>query len=126
MATEFEIVPEQALIHMRMSEVLTNQEAFELQTAIRQHPDFSAGYSELVDIRDVTRNEVTGDAMVQMARESANEDGTKRAIIVSNDTDYGLSKLFRLLAQHNPEVTEIFWNMKDAREWLGLPPEAGE
>ena len=123
MAINFQIDPEQQLVHLRMTGTLTNQDAFDLLAELRQHPDFKPHFKELADLRRLERNEVTGDALVQLARDSVYDTDVRRAIVVGNDTDYGLARLYRLLAQNNPEVIELFWSMKEAREWLGLPPE---
>jgi hypothetical protein len=109
-----------------MTDTLTNQDCFDLQTDLRQDARFQPHYNELVDVRHLARSEVTGDALVQLARNSSHEQGSKRAIVVGNDTDYGLSRLFRMLNEHNPEVTEIFWAINEARNWLGLPPGEDE
>jgi hypothetical protein len=46
--------------------------------------------------------------------------GSRRACVVDSPLAYGLLRMFQAFDHDNPDVVEIFEDIRKANEWLGL------
>ena len=48
----------------------------------------------------------------------------RRAIVTARDIDFGMSRMYMTLLNSEPDGVRVFRDMAEARQWLGLEPEA--
>lgn len=106
---------------------LTEEELLADKQKLTADPDFSPGLVELSDIRAVTDLAITPEGVARMVmqdEEDADKLGShKLAIVVSKEVAFGLGRMYESMTQNNMPNVQIFREMEEARDWLGLPPE---
>jgi hypothetical protein len=106
-----------------------NDEVFlENFSALRAVPQYSEGYSVVIDATEMAGTLVTGEALYQFANTTEQEPNLM-AIAVRDPRAVGLSKLLELrLNVKQFDRVAVFTDTQQARSWLGLPerkPPAG-
>jgi hypothetical protein len=98
-------------------------EAIAHQESLRADPRFQAHFRQIVDLRKVTGVDISADAILRLAVNNPFAEGVFRAIVVvPNTVLFGALRKFDLLASdRNVNEFRIFFEMNDARRWLGLP-----
>lgn len=89
---------------------------------------------EIYDFRNGTGESFTSeqiDRLIERGKDfvESSPGGSKTALVVSKDIDYGLSKVYQALGEIGkiPWETEVFRSMDKAYQWLNLPlEESGE
>lgn len=86
-------------------------------------PDYDPRVNDLVDMRPVTRFDVTGDAIRDLVRAFSPLDAamvqTRLAIVAGSDLVFGMARMYELLRSDTPEDIRVFRDMDVARAWLG-------
>ncbi len=107
---------------------ITDQEIGEYAETVAADPDLACVRMELADFRDAefTVSPAGITRLAGLDRERLASLGeVKRALVVSNDLQYGLVRMYgQYLALAGHQVMP-FRDMEEAREWLGVP-EQGE
>jgi hypothetical protein len=98
-------------------------EATDSNEALLNDPDFVPSLNQLSDARRVT-TPVTASGISMLAQTSPFGTGSKRAIVSDNDLVFGVSRQYSLQTSEGGAEVMLFRDMRVAREWLGLPPEA--
>jgi hypothetical protein len=117
----YSIDPEQRLVTSRIWGVVTNEEVDEHNRQLRNDPMFDPAYAQIADMTGVTRNKVTFANVQQTARDQYFTPGARRALLVSDDTTYGLCRMFATYAESVGQVLNVFRDRQEAEDWLGLP-----
>ncbi len=106
---------------------LTDEDILEDKRQLTSDPDFSPGLVELSDIRAVTELAVTPEGIAKMVMQDAEDadklGAHKLAIVVSKEVAFGLARMYESMTEQNMPNVQIFREMSEAREWLGLPAE---
>ncbi|MGE5176012.1 MAG: hypothetical protein ACM3JJ_06505 [Hyphomicrobiales bacterium] len=89
--------------------------------ALGADPRFRATFRQIVDFRDLSEIMVTSDGVRSLAQIHPFHRQAHRAIVVSSDAVFGLTRMFALLADADPEHFGIFRSLEPAMEWVGLP-----
>ena len=91
---------------------------------IARHPDFRPEFHQLMDGRDIARVDLSGDEVQDLASRTIFSAHSKRAIVVANDHDFGIARMFGTYREiRGKEDIRSFKNMPDALAWLGLSAE---
>ncbi len=97
------------------SGVLTMAEAMAHQNNLRKHPDFDPSFSQLVDLSNVTKVELSHTDMMLFAQASIFSPNSRRAFLVSGDTAYGLARMFAILRDNAGEKgIQVFRDLDSA------------
>lgn len=120
MPISYSIDPEQKLVTSRIWGVVTNDEVDEHNRQLRSDPMFDPTYAQIADMTGVTRNMVTFSNVQQTARDQYFTPGVRRALLVSDDTTFGLCRMFATYAESVGQVLTVFRDRKEAEEWVGL------
>jgi hypothetical protein len=86
-------------------------------------PDYDATYDDLVDLRGVTRLEISATAMRQLIAMYSPVDQlgvrTRLAVVAASDVTFGMSRMYELLRGDGvPEEIRVFRSYDDAIAWL--------
>ena len=95
--------------------------------AITKDPDWKPGYNVLVDFRGTYKFDLSVPDIEELAtlhRELEDVIGNGRlAVVAPDDVVYGVSRMWETVTEgHTFMTTYIFRNLRDAEEWLGIPP----
>jgi hypothetical protein len=99
---------------------VTNDEVDQFNERLRSDPLFDPTYRQLADMSDVTLNLVSADNVQETARDQYFAPGTRRALLVSDDTTFGLCRMYATYAESLGQVVSVFRERKEAEKWLGL------
>lgn len=120
MPVTYRVLPAANLVHTVWSGVVTLEDAVQHNDGLRSDPDFSPSMRQLSDARGV-ESRVSGEGVRGLARRSAFGAESRRAIVVSDDTIFGVSRMYEAQAATAGEV-RIFRDIDEALAWLGVDP----
>ena len=126
MPASYSIDPDQRFVMTRVWGAVTNDEVDQHNERLRSDPLFDPTYRQLADMSDVTLNLVSADNVQETARDQYFAPGARRALLVSDDTTFGLCRMYATYAESLGQVVSVFRNRREAEAWLGLgdaPPD---
>ncbi len=119
MPTFFKIDKERSLVMSTGSGVLTLADALAHQERISKDPDFDPGFSQLVDLTQVTNLEFSSSDVRRLAQKSSFSATSRRAILVSSDLVFGLSRMYEAFRAISGEKgVRVFRDLNEALEWV--------
>jgi hypothetical protein len=120
----FKIDKERRPVMSTGSGVLTMAEAMAHQDNLRKHPDFDPSFSQLVDLSNVTKIELSHGDMERFAQAAIFSPNSRRAFLVAGDAVYGLARMFAILRDNAGEKgIQVFRDLDAALDWvLAKPP----
>ena len=83
-------------------------------------PNFAVDFSQLADMSEVSRLDVSTDVVHYIAATTPFGEGSKRALVAGSDIVYGMARLYGTVAEQRPGEFRAFREMSSAIEWLGL------
>ena len=101
---------------------LTWSEIKEQQDQTKADLGFDPEFNQLVDLRAVTRFEMTSEQTRMLARRKIFSSTSKRAFLASDATAFGMSRMWEILTElsENPSQIRVFQDLSSALKWLGL------
>ena len=82
-------------------------------------PDFDPSYSQIADFTQVTKFELSGEDIYELAQASIFSPPSRRALIVPSDVSYGLARMFGTLRESLGEMEiAVFRSLEEALEWV--------
>ena len=85
---------------------------------------FQPDMRQIIDFSDITKVELTGDQIRELANRKVFGTGSSRAFVAPNDAVYGLARMFQAHRESNSETgIAVFRGMADAVSWIGLPAD---
>ena len=103
---------------------VTLEEARSHLQQLRNHADFLPSMSQLSDAREVTST-VSAEGIRELASTTPFGEGSRRAIVVSSDVVFGVSRMYELRQLEGGADVKLFRDIGEARAWLGLKEEGG-
>jgi hypothetical protein len=119
MPISYSIDPDKKIVRSRIWGVVTNDDVHQHNRELRNDPRFDPSYNQLADMSDVTRNMVTFDNVQETARDQYFLPGTRRALLCSDDTTFGLCRMYATYAEGLGQVVNVFRDQTEAEAWLG-------
>ncbi|MCG3180998.1 MAG: hypothetical protein BIFFINMI_03365 [Phycisphaerae bacterium] len=128
MPVTYQIDKSARLVRVICTGDVDDQQVLALYRRMRADPDYSPGFSELVDQRDVSRLDLTRAGLRSLADLSANREGPptpfRTAIVAPSDPTFALGRMYELLSDGaTPEEVSVFRDMDAALAWLGMAVE---
>ncbi len=115
----YKIDKENRLVMTTGSGTVTVADALAHQEKLLRDPDFDPTFSQLLDFSHVTKIEVNSEHIRRIAQNSVFSPVSRRAILVNNDTAFGLARMFAILRESaGDNGIEVFRNLDDALEWV--------
>lgn len=119
MPGSYTIFPESRLVYSRAWDVLTPAVLLAHSRALAGDPRFQPSFAQLSDLRDVTEVTVSGEDIREAAEASPFGAGARRAIIVSSDLIFGMTRMYEALRENVSEDLMVFRDVPSALHWLG-------
>ena len=120
MPESYEIDQERGLVISRAWESITDRELRSHYYRLEADRRFDPGYRQLIDVRDVRNFSLTSAVMLGTALAHVFRSGVPRAIVVANDEQFGLARMFAAYSEADGQCVQIFREPEAAKEWLGL------
>ena len=118
-ATFFKIYKERRLVMSIVSGVVTIADALAHRQNLRKHPDFDPSFSQLVDLSNVTKIELSREDVERFAEDTIFSLDSRRAAVATCDVTYGLARMFEVLRESKGEEgLRIFRNLDEALDWV--------
>ena len=119
MPTFFKIYKDRGLVMSTVSGVVTIADALAHRQNLRKHPDFDPNFSQLVDLSNVTKIELSREDVERFAQETIFSLNSRRAALATSDHAYGLARMFEVLRESKGEEgLRIFRNLDEALDWV--------
>jgi len=126
MSVEFTYDEEHNILYTRFFGVVINDDMRDQAKAVAADPRIKTGVRELVDLAGVEEIQGSSSSLEDNIRidraHSEKLAGMRTAIVASTDLMFGFARMYQTLAelQGSPLTVEVFRNVGDAREWLGI------
>lgn len=118
MPISYSIDLDKRIVRTRVWGEVSNEEVHDHNQRLRTDPRFDPNYKQLADMSGVTRNTVTFNNVQETARDQYFTPGTRRALVVSDDTTFGLCRMYATYAETLGQVINVFRDPKAAEAWL--------
>lgn len=122
MPITFDINPSEHIVVMRAAGVLDDQSVNHVRASLRKHPDFDSSMVQLFDMRSAGQITLSAGAVRALASGSIFDRGARRAFVVANDFQFGMSRMFSLYSESHAQRVEVFREVGSALLWLGGGP----
>jgi len=122
MPFSYTVYKEYGLVISTGSGCVTWSEIKERQDQTKADPNFDPGFSQLVDLRAVTRFGMNGDQARMLARRMIFSFTTKRAFIATSPAIFGMARMWETFTElsQRPSQIRVFYNLSSALRWLGV------
>jgi hypothetical protein len=95
--------------------------------ALTADPRFARNFHQLADLREVTDARVTESTNKQLlVKLNPFGAGARRAMVVTCDVAYGMARMYQILREGSLDELEIFRELDDALQWLGIAEAKAE
>ena len=89
--------------------------------ALHAHPGVEPDFDQLLDAREVTKVELSGACLREVATDTVFGEGSLRVFVTGSEVGFGMARMYQMLRDESPDEIRIFRNIDEARAWLGLP-----
>ena len=128
MPIEYRIDPQARVVYTTASGTLDDAQLLEHKKKLTSDPGFHPGMVELSDVRGIEKLDVTTDGIRHFALKDQRDKGKLRdyklAIVASEDVVYGMARMYQANTAMNVPNVRVFRDISEAKDWLGLDPEA--
>src|SRR5260221_13906685 len=119
MPTSYKIDQARRLVLSEGSGLLTMPDLLAHQDKLAGDPDFASDYSQLYDLTQVTDVELTPKNLRRLPQRSLFLPNARRAIVVSRDVVFGLSRMFEMFRESLDESgIRVFRDRAEALTWV--------
>lgn len=126
MASAYTILPVRSLVITRGWGILTDRDALAHARGLVADPHFAPSFCQLADLRDVVRMDMTGLGIRQLVLANPFGTGARRAVVAHDDVIYGMARMYQQMRGETPDAVELFRELDQAIQWLGLGPAKSE
>jgi hypothetical protein len=115
----YEIDKERRLVTSTASGVLTLGEVWAHQKKLLQDPDFHPSFSQLMDLTQITKLELSSEDVRRVAGNGIFSPNSRQAILASSNLVYGLARMFQILREmKGEEGIRVFRDRDEALAWV--------
>jgi hypothetical protein len=104
------------------SDCVTWSEIKARQDQTKIDPTFNPEFNQIVDLRAVTRFDMTSDHARVLARRMIFSFTSKRAFVAPSPASFGMGRMWEIFTElsDNPSQIRVFYDLSSAVKWLGL------
>jgi hypothetical protein len=118
MSADYKIDKERRLVLSSGSGLLTKEDILGHMDRLSKDPDFEPDFSQLADFSQVTGVEFGPEDVRQFAQRDIYSSRARRAIVVKDDLQYGLARMFEIHRDLKGETgIRVFRSLDEALEW---------
>jgi hypothetical protein len=115
----YKIDKERKLVMSSGSGVLTREDLLGHQERLLKDPEFDPTFSQLSDLTQITKVDVTPEDVRLAARKNIFSPQSRRALLVKDDLQFGLARMFEIHRELAGEKgIRVFRNIDEALDWI--------
>jgi hypothetical protein len=115
----YKIDKERRLVTSSGTGLLTKEDVLGHMDRISKDPDFDPNFSQLMDFRQITGVEFGPEDVRQFAARNIFSPHARRAMLVKDDLQFGLARMFEIHRELNGETgINVFRNYEEAVDWI--------
>ncbi len=115
----YKIDKDRRIVMSSASGVLRIEDILGHQERLLNDPDFDPSFSQLLDFSQCIRFDLTPDDVRLAARKNIFSPHSRRALVVNNDVQYGLARMFEIHRNLAGEVgIRVFRSIDEALGWV--------
>jgi len=115
----YKIDKERKLVMSAGSGVLTREDLLGHQERLLKDPEFDPTFSQLLDFTHITKVDITPEDVRLAARKTIFSPQSHRAMLVKDDLQFGLARMFEIHRELNGEKgIRVFRNIDEALDWV--------
>ena len=115
----YKIDKERKLVMSSGSGVLTREDLLGHQERLLKDPEFDPTFSQLLDFTHITKVDITPEDVRLAARKTIFSPQSHRAMLVKDDLQFGLARMFEIHRELNGEKgIRVFRNIDEALDWV--------
>jgi hypothetical protein len=119
MSAEYRIDKKRRLVLSTGSGVFTMADSLAHQDKLLHDPDFAPDFCQLWDLSLVTEVQLTSDDLRRLAQRPVFSPDSRRAVLVSSDLAFGLSRMFAIFREILGETgIRVFRDRGEALDWV--------
>jgi hypothetical protein len=101
------------------ADVFTIDDALAHQEKLLKDPDFDPSFSQLWDLTQITKWEITAADTRRLAQRTIFSSDSRRACVAISDVAFGYARMFEMLRENAGETgIEIFRDLDGALDWV--------
>ena len=119
MPASYKVDKERRLVMSCGSGALTREDILGHQERLSKDPDFDPDFSQLADVTQVTKVELSTQDMQTISQRHLFSRHSRRAILVKNDLQFGLARMIEVYRESVDETgLRVFRDINEALEWV--------
>ena len=111
---------------LRLEGIVTLADGEDSPSYLLSNSEFEPSFSQLIDLRAVTKFQVTTEEIRSLTNVTVFDQGVRRAIVAPSDLSFGLARMYQSFAIDLGHEIEVFRDFYAACEWLRISPECIE
>lgn len=122
MPFDYVVYKETRLVISTRIGVVTWEEIKSRQDQTKTDPNFDPGFDQIVDLRLVTRFEMSPEQTRSLARRQKFSSKSKRAFVATIPSVFGVGRMWETYTEFSddPSHIQVFYDLSSALKWLGL------
>ena len=124
MPVTYEIDKERNVLFAKVTGELTARDIQTFRREAAGDSDFDPRLDSLFDFCSITEVRLSGDEVKQLTLSAIFHERSRRALVVPSKVMYGVSRMYSLHIRAESDVMRVFYDMGEARRWLGLEQAA--
>ena len=120
MPVVYKIDPSNRIVFTRGFGVVADEELLLHNIDLKADPGFDPTFNQLVDFTEAKDVDILFETIQNIARKRIFALSSRRAIVVNTSLKFGFARMFQNLRMPEDENIRVFWNLAEARQWLGL------
>lgn len=119
MSAFYKIDKERRLVLSSGTGVLTKEDIIGHMDRLSNDPDFDPDFSQLIDFTQITALEIDAEDVRQFAKRNIFSPRSRRALVVKDDLQFGLARMFQIHRELNGEEgIRVFRSFNEALDWI--------
>jgi hypothetical protein len=111
---------ERRLVRSRLWAIVTEVDAWSSAASLMDDPAFDPTFSQLSDMREVTKIEVSPSTIRDLAVMRIFDPVARRALVVASDLQTGVGRMTTSYAERGDQQIALFTTVAEAEQWLGI------
>ena len=120
MPVTYEIDKQQNVLFAKATGELTAEDIQSFRREAAKDSDFDPRLDSLFDFCNITEVRLSGDEIKELTLSAIFHERSRRALVVPSKVMFGISRMYSLRIRADNDVMKVFYDMGEARRWLGL------
>jgi len=120
MSLVMEFDPKNKILRLTIDGPLTDAIVFGIFEAAGRYASSHPPCRSITDLSKVTANEISSDAIRQMAKAPAPAPALTRVVVAAKDHSYAMARMFQMLSEETRPNFHVVHTMEEAYDLLGV------